>query len=451
MKLVNDISIAKGSKVIDVSKLQRPRPHAFWETKHEQQKTVAIWGLGNVAQYHAGPLKKLVDANFPNIKFVVFDRRPKEQNKVNIQALSDHGIEIADYYVVDDKFLDRLGKDINVDAAIIGAPTFAHLEIMKICAKKGIYVFDEKPLVLPWQLNDFSSIPAEQKKLILPADFMKSSEALNFGVDKNNGFGFFKEIGTITGVYSRFVENQTLKALIKQFTERAGLLKVKTSGGGIYLDMTCHENIKLDTILKAIFGKGLSDADIKNTFLADAKGLNEALDLKLKDPHAEVYGSVEYSLGGVAIYSDAGKGLGPSANANLKEWSFATHIHGLKGDLIISTGTAGEHPRDAFIYFKKNSEKTGTLYTGFGDKFGYEPAFKDFLALVFGDTNAMQFPRDKWEETTFGAVSNASRVYTHAGTMGENGEPGDLANMHYFNAGSFPRNASKIWIPPYYD
>lgn len=443
MTIINQITIAPGSRKIDISKSRKPE-HIFWKDQHTDKKTIAIWGLGNVAQYHAGSLKKLKANHFPNTEFIVFDKRPWEQNQENIKALAKEGIVInpSDYHIADDALLKRIGRDLEVNGAIIGAPTLAHLDIMKVCAEKGIYVFDEKPLVLPWQLSNYSLLPEYDRDFILPADFMKGSEALNFGISQEQGF--LNEIGTVTGVYSRFVENQTLDELVNQFSTRAGLLKVKTSGGGIYLDMACHENIKLDSILKAIFNDiGLSSASIKETYLADAISLNEKLGTRLKDPHAEVYGSVKYLLKDVSIYSDAGKGLG----GDLKEWSFATHIQGSEGDLIISTGTI---QRDPFIYIKKHNESEGRIFEGFGDKFGYGPAFKDFFALLFGDKDAMQFPRSEWEETTFSSVATASHVYRHAGTITGNGEAGNLENMHYFNAGTFPEGASKIWVPNSY-
>lgn len=440
MVTINQVNITPGSKRIDISQSRKPE-HAFWQTKHNDKKIIAIWGLGNVAQYHASSLKKLKTNNFPNIKFIVFDKRPWDQNQENIKALAKEKITInpSDYHIADDALLKRIGNDLKVDAAVIGAPTLAHLEIMKTCSEKQIFVFDEKPIVLPWQLGHYSLLPESQREFIFPADFMKGSEALNFGISQEQGL--LNEIGAITGVYSRFVENQTLDELANQFSTRAGLLKVKTSGGGIYLDMACHENIKLDSILKALFkGVGLGSAAIEETYLADAMGLNERLGISLKDPHAEIYGSVKYSLNDIPVYSDAGKGLGE----DLKEWSFATHIQGSEGDLIISTGTI---QRDPFIYIKKHNEPEGEIFEGFGDKFGYGPAFKDFFALLFGDKNAMQFPRAKWEETTFSSVAAASHVYKHAGTITGNGEAGNLQNMHYFNAGAFPEDAPKIWIP----
>lgn len=445
MNTVNKVSIAPQSRIFDVSKLKKPDIHAFWGSEHKEEKTIAIWGLGNVAQYHAGALKKIIDTNFPNVRFIVIDKRPAEQNRENIEALEKRGIKVSEYHVLNDDLLKRLKTDLEIEGAIIGAPTFAHLDIMKICADKQIFVFDEKPIVLPWQLASYSLLPEYSREFILPGDFMKGSEALNFGVDPNQGF--FDQIGTITGIYSRFVENQTLDELVNQFSTRAGLLKVKTSGGGIFLDMACHENIKLDTVLTAAFkGRGLVNAPIEESFLADANGLNERLGIDLKDPHAEVYGSVKYSLNGVDIYSDAGKGLGD----DLKEWSFATHIQGSEGHLIISTGTI---QRDPFIYIKKDSESHGEIYTGFGDKFGYGPAFKDFFALLFREKAAMQFQRKEWESTTYEAVAVASKVYKHAGTIQiqGSGEIGDLSKMHYFNAGSFPDGSPEIWIPPSYE
>lgn len=356
-----------------------------------KEKTILVYGgLGNLQTYLGigfDGIKKF----FPNVRFIAADiKDPKSEKrfirermkKINLpwREDNDYFVSPKDYQVKDWLLKDRAGNSlpiddngvislhngqkIKIDGVITAVPTYLHLPIAQLWAKKGVSVWVEKPIVMPnkEEMEAIWKLARTYQDKIFTVDFYRDSDALIWLLKESN---LLDKIGDIKSIRGRGVENWPLNPDIRKW-----LWQPEKSGGGLGIDMALHSLVAMAMVL----GKKEIEsayAKIEDVFLGryeKAPGADEV----------ETYFWMHAKVANIDLYVDSG-------NAADTTYSGIT-IVGEKGEIEVFIGT-GEYAPYVRYTDKTKPENPTTIYLFEKSRFAYTNTFVEFLSLIYGRPN----------------------------------------------------------------
>lgn len=352
-----------------------------------QPKIIAIYGgLGTLSErFLKEEINKLKNI-FPAVNYIIVDKRNVEQfplglaDKAYYTFVQErmHTIALpwlhkdnylASYYERDD--FDTLFKEgkIHIDGAILAIP-FDHYELAHLMATHHKYVFVEKPLDTPEKLEAFKELFKNYPEYIFAVDFLMNADTLEVALKNSKnilGIDIIKELGTIKVVAAREVESwgiedeQDNTNSFRQWVRNPQL-------GGALLDSGTHTFAMLAKTMHYL-GYDLADAQLQ-----EGKRFIYSRDGKKPKPKSlETYAQATFTLDGIIINADMGKGI--------NDTFYGVYIegNGSLNSILISTGT---ETREAFIdlQFSNGSQQT-FVFKNLG--LGYRKEITDFLLTIY--------------------------------------------------------------------
>lgn len=325
-----------------------------------ERKTIVVYGSGSavIGRWYDSAFKN-IQSRVPNVEFIGVDLQDNPKlSATHFPWVGYYDARKFNSAVVEaeNSTIHCGDRDITVDGVIVAIPPKDHLEIAKLWVSKAPVLL-EKPIVMPYELNELQQLVDRYPNRIFAADCFMDSDAFQFVLRNKT---LLESIGNLVMVNGRLVESNPIEA------GREWLLDPAIGGGGLGMDILPHLGAITHNLLQRL---GVTEKmQVRQATLG--KYITDSGEPLIGE--GETYMNVHGQVGNILFSLEGGKGVDTIY--------YGITLEGTKGVVEIMNGT-DEYPPYVQIIPKEGSTQVYTFPTG---GVGYEGLLLDFMAFVYG-------------------------------------------------------------------